>query len=97
RRAAAGNISFQRPRGAIEVRVVTEVEAPGPFASVTLATASGEYSVERAGAQAIFNTPSLAWKQPFPQPEDLELWIAALGARGSDPLFAEALRRVATL
>ncbi len=96
-RLPSGELEFKRPRGLVRVRFAFDDEAADPFASVTLTTASGDYSVERAGAQAIINTPALAWKQPFPLPDDRELWIAALGARGRDPLFSEALRRAAAL
>ncbi|MSP59903.1 MAG: hypothetical protein EXR72_06105 [Myxococcales bacterium] len=93
-----GRFVFLRAGGAtVEATIELSPGAPLPFSSVALTTSEGTYSVARHGAAVVLNTPTIAFKQPVHLPDEAELWIAALGARGRDPLFVEALRQIATL
>jgi glucose-6-phosphate dehydrogenase assembly protein OpcA len=98
RASGPGRYTFQRPRGgAAEVSLQQIEGAPEPFARVAITTGAGTYAVTRNGPSVILETPSIACKQPLHFPEERELWIAALSARGRDPLFAESLRRIASI
>jgi glucose-6-phosphate dehydrogenase assembly protein OpcA len=67
------------------------------FTRVEVVTPIGRSSISRVGTSVIVETPETARKQPRHIPGDAELWLAALGARGHDPLFIDALRRAAPL
>jgi glucose-6-phosphate dehydrogenase assembly protein OpcA len=97
RAMATRRYRFTRPRGEVEVELVLSDGAPDPFQQVTLTNPNGSYSVARDGATVIINTPSVACKQPLHFPSDAELWTHALSAQGRDPLFTDALKRLAAL
>lgn len=97
RRLEAGSYAFHRPRGGVAVQVELRRSAPDPIASVALRSKAGVSSVARHDATVILNTPTIAYRAPLVELTEPELWIAALSGIGRDPLFVEALARVATI
>jgi len=95
----ARRYAWTREGGEVQaaVEVVPAAETTDVLAKIELITDAGPYAVTRAQKSVILETPEIARKQPHHIPDHAELWIAALGARGRDPLFGAALREAAPL
>jgi glucose-6-phosphate dehydrogenase assembly protein OpcA len=94
---AAHSYAFTGAGGAVKAGIDVGGTSEDIFTRVEVTTPDGRSSISRIGPSVILETPVTARKQPRHIPGDAELWLAALGARGHDPLFVEALRRAAPL
>ena len=88
---------WHRLGGQAAMTVHPSGDARDPFESVVLECEAGRYALTFHEGAVVSETPSLAWKEPWRAASEAELWIAALGPAGRDPLYAATMRPVETL